>query len=181
MLPFFILYALFTNITLVSHMKGKIKMHYKVCLILIILFFSPTLLAQSNFFGIESLSWLSGTWECKKQDYIITEQWMKPGGNTLFATNRTVKYDKTVAFEFLQIKTDKSGKIILIALPSRQKMTVFKMAKIDRNEIVFENPRHDFPQRIIYKLMENGSLFARVELLNKKKGSDFIFKKIINE
>lgn len=47
--------------------------------------------AQTERLNINSLSWLKGTWECQQKDYTITEQWMKPSGNTLFAANRTCK------------------------------------------------------------------------------------------
>jgi hypothetical protein len=34
---------------------------------------------------------------------------------------------------------------------------------MDTNEVVFENPEHDFPQRIIYRLIANGKLLGRIE------------------
>lgn len=89
-----------------------------------------------------------------------------------------VKGNKTVAFEFLQIKEYQTGEMYFIARPSKQKLTKFKMVRIGKNEVVFENPRHDFPQRIIYKKQDDGSLFARVESLIGKKGFNYIFKKV---
>ena len=43
-----------------------------------------------------------------------------------------------------------------------QPETVFRAATTSSREVVFENPEHDFPQRITYWLSE-GRLCARVE------------------
>jgi hypothetical protein len=42
-------------------------------------------------------------------------------------------------------------------------------------EAIFENPSHDFPQKIIYRV-EGTTLFARVEGNNKGKAMGFDFK-----
>ena len=45
--------------------------------------------------------------------------------------------------------------------------------------VVFENPQHDFPQRIIYRLEKDGSLLARIEGVNqgREKGINFPMKR----
>ena len=37
------------------------------------------------------------------------------------------------------------------------------------NELIFENPQHDFPQRVIYRLQTDGSLLGRIEGVSKGK------------
>ena len=37
------------------------------------------------------------------------------------------------------------------------------MLSLTEYEVVFENPDHDFPQRIIYRLGDNGALLGRIE------------------
>lgn len=44
----------------------------------------------------------------------------------------------------------------------RQPATPFKMIEMAANKVVFENPEHDFPQRIIYE-REGDTLTARIE------------------
>jgi len=48
--------------------------------------------------------------------------------------------------------------------------------------VVFENLRHDFPQRIIYRRVSEDSLIARIEgMINGAKRSiDFPYRKIKN-
>ena len=44
------------------------------------------------------------------------------------------------------------GKLVYIALPSRQKEVVFTATAVAAGSVVFENPAHDFPSRISYTL-----------------------------
>ena len=38
----------------------------------------------------------------------------------------------------------------------------FQMTKDEDSLLVFENPKHEYPQKIQYKLMKNGSLIATI-------------------
>jgi hypothetical protein len=53
------------------------------------------------------------------------------------------------------------------------------LIKLQSREAVFENPEHDFPRRIIYRLEPDGSLFARIEGMPKGKlrGLDYPMKR----
>jgi hypothetical protein len=46
-------------------------------------------------------------------------------------------------------------------------------------EIVFEDPAHDFPQRVIYRKNADGSVTARTEgtMNGQLRGVDFPFKR----
>lgn len=63
----------------------------------------------------------------------------------------------------------------LIASPSGQETARFKMTAIGPLEVVFENPEHDFPQRIAYRLIEDGKLLGRIEgtVNGEAKAGDF--------
>ena len=153
----------------------KIRLVF-VATVTAIFVFYVTSFAQEVKPTIESLGWISGCWEqndaVKKR--FGSEQWMKPSGGSMIGMSRTVKNGKTVAFEFLRIVQDDTG-IHYISRPSQNKEeTLFKLIKFSPNEIVFENPTHDFPQRIIYRL-DKTNLFARIEGNNNGKamGVDF--------
>jgi len=104
---------------------------------------------------------------------------MKPGGGIMLGMARTVSQGKAAEFEFTQIREDKDGAIYYVAKPSGQAETSFKLVKLQNKEAVFENPQHDFPQRIIYRLEAGGSLFARVEATEKgqTRGIDYPYKR----
>ena len=87
----------------------------------------------------------------------------------MLGVSRTVAGGKTVEFEFMQIREEANGEIFFIAKPSGQPETTFKLIKGSSREVVFENPKHDFPQRVIYRLQDDGSLLGRIEDLSKGK------------
>jgi hypothetical protein len=105
---------------------------------------------------------------------------MKPAGGTMLGMSRTVSNGKTVEFEFIRIRQDGNGEIHFIAKPSGQKEASFKMINAGKREVTFENPEHDFPQKIVYRLEKDGSLGARIEGTSKgkTKAIDFRMEKV---
>ena len=93
----------------------------------------------------------------------------------MLGISRTVADGKTIEFEFMQIRQEASGNIVFIAKPSGQPEATFKLIKGSATEVVFENPQHDFPQRVIYRLQGEGSLLGRIEGVSKakEKAADF--------
>ena len=113
--------------------------------------------------SVEALAWLAGCWASVGGEAGSVEQWTSPAGKTLFGVSRIVRNSKTVAHEFLQIRETDAGEIEYIAKPSGQTEATFFMVLLSEGEVVFENPAHDFPQRIIYRLKPGGNLEARIE------------------
>jgi hypothetical protein len=126
-------------------------------------------LAQEPAFTINELAWLKGCWTSNRNDRTITEHWLKPAGGTMLGISRTVADGKTVEFEFMQIRQETNGEIRFIAKPSGQPEATFKLIKGGAREVIFENPQHDFPQRVIYRLQSDGSLLGRIEGVSKGK------------
>jgi Domain of unknown function (DUF6265) len=137
-------------------------------------------LAQTPKPTLNDLSWLAGCWEAKTSGREVTEQWMKPRGGIMLGMARTIAQGKAAEFEFTQIREDKDGAIYYVAKPSAQAEASFKLVILKHNKTaVFENPQHDFPQRIIYSRLSDGSLFARVEATVKGqlRGIDYPYKR----
>jgi len=85
----------------------------------------------------------------------------------MFGVGRTVKSGKTVEYEFMRILEAPDGKLVYVALPSGQKEAAFTQLRLSDTEVVFENPGHDFPQRIIYRLEGGIRLLASIEGMQK--------------
>ncbi len=148
------------------------------------LFFVSTasLNAQDTKPAIDGLSWIAGCWQMSvpQRNMTITEHWMKPEGGTMIGMGRTVVAGKTVSFEFLRIAATDSA-IDYIAKPSASKEeTAFRLNKMSAGEVIFENLKHDFPQRIIYRKGEADSLFARIEGMRsgELRGMDIPMKRV---
>ena len=140
--------------------------HYSI--IGVILLLCGTTLAQEKKTTIADLAWLAGCWDGSGGGREYWEQWMKPSGQTMLGMSRTVMNGKTVEHEFVQIREQEDG-LFYIAKPSGQAEASFKLIKYNNQEAVFENPQHDFPQRIIYRLEKDGSLAAAIEGMSKGK------------
>jgi hypothetical protein len=135
------------------------------CLLLLL----DVTLAQEKPFTINDLAWLKGCWSLNRNGRETTEHWLRPAGGTMLGISRTVADRKTVEFEFTQIRQDEKGDIFFIAKPSGQPEATFKMIKGSAHEVIFENPQHDFPQRVIYRLQGDGALLGRIEGVSKGK------------
>ncbi|MCA1584794.1 MAG: DUF6265 family protein [Acidobacteria bacterium] len=130
--------------------------------------------------GIERLAWLGGCWSGGAGGRQVDEQWMKPAGGTMLGMSRTVARGRTIESEFLQVRQDADG-ISYIAKPSNQPEAAFRLVSADAAHARFENPAHDFPQRIIYTLNPDGSLRARIEgsVNGQERAVDYQMKRSI--
>ncbi len=132
-------------------------------------------------FSIEDISFLEGCWEQNDPTSKLsaTEQWMMPLADSMLGMSRTVRDYKLVGFEYMRIVNADEG-IVFISKPSQNtEETSFRLMRSEKNQVVFENPNHDFPQRIIYKLSAPDKLDARIEgtMKGKFSGIDFPYKR----
>jgi len=112
---------------------------------------------------VDRLAWLSGCWVSDGGEAGSGEQWSKPGGGTMQGMSRFVRDGKTVAWEFVRIIENEAGSLTFIAAPSGQASHAFPLTSLGMHEVIFEDPEHDFPQRILYRLLEAGRLLGRIE------------------
>ena len=112
--------------------------------------------------NLSELGWLTGHWTGIQDGMDMEESWLAPKGNTMLGLHRDVKHDRTVSFEFLRIEASAGG-ITYWASPRARPATPFHLIEATGKKVVFENPQHDFPQRIIYWLSNDDALHARIE------------------
>jgi len=112
---------------------------------------------------VADLGWLSGCWAAEGGEPGSGETWTSPAGGTMLGLSRTVRSGRTVAWEFLEIRESGESGLILVAHPSGQERTVFELLRVGDEEIVFENPEHDFPQRVLYRKLDPDRLLGRAE------------------
>jgi hypothetical protein len=112
---------------------------------------------------VTALAWMAGCWAPEKGDAGSVEHWLAPAGGTMLGVSRTVKNGETVEFEFMQLRVNAEGKLVFIALPSGQKETTFVALSLGKESVTFENPQHDFPQKVSYRLESGDRLVGRIE------------------
>jgi hypothetical protein len=112
---------------------------------------------------VARLGWMTGCWMQVRANGRVDEQWMAPGGGVMLGMSRTLKDGKLREYEFLRIAPGADGKLGFIADPSGQPEATFPLKEITDDSVVFEEPAHDFPQRILYKRVDANTIIARIE------------------
>ena len=113
------------------------------------------------FVVITAVSWLQGCWQLTAGDRVVEEHWMAPRAGVMLSTGRTVRGNQLIEYEWVLLR-EKDGVLEYEAHPSGQPSDVFTARTATSSEVVFENPQHDFPQRVGYK-RDGESLLAWIE------------------
>lgn len=113
--------------------------------------------------SIGDLGWLSGAWVATRSTgSSVEERWSPPKGGSILGTSRSVNTSgKMFAFEFLRV-VERDGGLVYIAQPGGATPTEFVLTELGPKRAVFDNPRHDFPKRIVYELSGKGVLTATI-------------------
>ncbi len=112
---------------------------------------------------VDQLAWMAGCWELRAGARVVHEQWMAPLGGTMMGMSRTVVRDTTREYEHLRLESGTTGAVTYVASPSGQAEARFAADAVSDTLVVFANPAHDFPQRIMYRPVGRDSLVARIE------------------
>jgi hypothetical protein len=140
---------------------------------------AATAIAQGN--GIGRTGWLAGCWEQRTPARVVLEMWMPPTGDLMLGGSRTVVAGGvTREFEHLRLRA-RGDTLVYTAIPSGQRETDFRSTSVTSDAIVFENPAHDFPKKIIYRRINADSIAARIEgpgPNNSTRGIDFPYRRV---
>ncbi|MEQ1632372.1 MAG: DUF6265 family protein [Planctomycetota bacterium] len=127
---------------------------------------------------IADLAWLAGAWVGTRGagGAITTEErWSPPLGGSMLATSRTVAKDRLRAFEYLRI-VERDGGLVYVAQPGGAAPTEFVLSELSAKRAVFDNPRHDYPGRIVYELADDGVLRATIGQIKGGTPRQFEFR-----
>jgi len=105
-----------------------------------------------------TLDWMVGHWCMEKQGTTTEELWLRPAGDVMVGLGRTRTPAETTGFEYLRI-VEENGVQSFVAQPGGKPATRFAQTGSGTDWVRFENPEHDFPQRIEYR-RDGGKLQA---------------------
>jgi hypothetical protein len=106
--------------------------------------------------------WLAGHWVLDEDRY-VEEVWLAPRDGLMLGMSRTTGGGKKPFFEFVRIEKRDAG-IFYVAQPGgRTPPTEFRLVSSSATELVFENPLHDFPQRVRYRRDGGDAVVASIE------------------
>jgi len=132
--------------------------------------------------ALAHLPWMIGCWAESGQPG-AGETWMVSNDGSMIGFGRITHGEQVVNTERMRIEKSADGNLVFIASPAGQDSTQFVIVDIADDEVVFENREHDYPQRIIYRLLSMDQLLARIEGVvdGHARSEDFHFQKVACE
>lgn len=121
---------------------------------------------------ITKAGWLIGTWENKTPKGSIYETWSKETDNKFSGKSYNIKEKDTIVFENIQLVQEQDGLFYIPTVKNQNDSLPVRFAgkTISETQLVFENPKHDFPQIISYTKITTDSLVA--EISGTKNGQE---------
>jgi hypothetical protein len=109
--------------------------------------------------------WLIGTWSINTPKNKMFETWERLNdstfkGFTVMIINDDTAYTESIAIEK---RSDAWYYIPTVSNQNNNLPVEFKLVSTEDGKFAFENPQHDFPQRIIYSNPHSDSLHASIE------------------
>ncbi len=122
---------------------------------------SALALLQTSPATLDGLSWMSGYWLSCDGGREVSETWSDPRGGVMAGVTVTIGRSGRGSVEFTRVATVGEG-LAFLAQPGGIPATAFPLVEVTANRAVFENPDHDFPQRVIYS-RHGDTLTGRIE------------------
>lgn len=135
------------------------------------LFILSTLLActsNKTDLQLRDMEWLEGTWQAVSGTYTLAETWTKSSSNTISGSVEEKSANAGAYHENLSIRQLPDG-ITLVSNTGGQNV-VFHLVSNNKDSLVFENPEHDFPNKLTYIHKETKMMLVLVE--GKLNGKD---------
>lgn len=113
---------------------------------------------------LRQASWLLGSWQHQMSEGTITEEWKSMNDSVFSARSFFVSGTDTSAGETITL--EQRGKelyyIPVVKNQNEGKPITFRLSSGAGDELTFENPEHDFPQKIVYKKLREDSMLTEV-------------------
>ena len=158
-------------------MKTKLKLFAALVGLIVI---SASTLKEAN--DVKKAEWLIGTWENKTPKGSVFETWTKVNDHELSGKSYLVKEKDTVVFETIQV-VQEQDLLFYIPLVKNQNNGLpvrFTGKAISETQLIFENPQHDFPQKISYTKIKSDSLVAEISGIQngQQRKQTFLMKRV---
>jgi hypothetical protein len=110
--------------------------------------------------SLADLRWLLGEWRTAAGDRIVTETWREASPVTFEGRGETRRRDSDAVLDGEDLRlVAMSGAVFYVAKVAHNDFPVaFRLTGCAPGRLVFENPGHDFPQRLEYTRQPDGGL-----------------------
>jgi len=126
---------------------------------------------------LEGLAWMLGDWRVETEGTVFTERWHR-GEDGLYhgeADSRRAGETEVLQREVMTLGPRGGQLVYTVDVDADGRTVDFTLVSCDVVSARFENPEHDFPQRLEYRRHEDGRLGADVTDLDGQ-GFDLLFE-----
>jgi hypothetical protein len=126
--------------------------------------------------SVADLAWLEGRWATQANGRWTEENWAGPRAGVMLGHSRSGRGDALGEWEFLRVQADAEGVPTYYPQPGGQPSVAFRLVARDGTSATFENPQHDFPQRIRY--VRNGeTLTATISAIDGSNAMSWTYRR----
>ncbi|MFL5765409.1 MAG: DUF6265 family protein [Bacteroidia bacterium] len=133
----------------------------KVILFTIVIFSGLCSCSKKQEWG--EYTWLEGKWTGTTDGTVFFEEWQPLDGKAMHGIGGAIVGNDTVFSEQVSIEEREDGFYYIAAVQENKAPVSFKFTGYKNDSMVFENPQHDFPQRIVYFRRPDGTVYACVD------------------
>lgn len=125
---------------------------------------------------VDDLGWMSGRWQSDSAGRWTEESWSAPRGGAMLGTSRSGREEVMREFEFLRIQAGQDGVPVYHAQPGGRTPVGFRLVASDAASATFENPAHDYPQRIRY-VRTGDAMVATISAIDGSNAMSWTFQR----
>lgn len=134
------------------------------------------LVAASPAATVDDLGWLAGDWVSEAGERWTEERWTPPRAGLMLGVSRSGRGEELREYEYIRISRGDDGAIAYIAMPQGGAPVAFRLARHHGNSATFENPAHDYPQRIAY-VRDGDTLTATISAIDGSKPRRWTYRR----
>lgn len=126
--------------------------------------------------------WIKGKWENKVTGGRFTETWTQENdsvfkGESFFIEEKEDKSVDTTFAEYIDLAVINGVLTYTVSVKNQngEKPVPFRLTSATEKQLVFENPKHDFPDKIVYTKINNDSIVAEISGLQNGRDAHEVF------
>tara|TARA_R110000868_G_scaffold117174_2_gene311471 strand:- start:324 stop:809 length:486 start_codon:yes stop_codon:yes gene_type:complete len=124
---------------------------------------------------IKTASWLLGKWENKSSNGVLSEIWTKANDSTYQGESYFINEKDTIHYETIVLQ--QIGETLVykatVKGQNHDKAVSFSQDTPIENQLIFVNPKHDYPQKISYQKDAKNNLVATISgLIDGKQSTE---------
>lgn len=136
----------------------------------------------NSFNELEKASWLIGRWQNHSVEGNTSEIWEKKNDSTYFGKGYFVAGKDTVSSETISLEQHGNHLFYIPTVKDQNagKPVEFILTSSNSSQLIFENTKHDFPQKISYTQLSNDALLAEISGIvdGKQNAQKFPMKRV---